>query len=284
MRHLILSCVLFISSFTFASSDYTDHLIHYYENSEETKSISERVSSYHFIIVPGLFDSVKRYITKHDYEDYVRWFETHNISHEILHLQTQCDPETNHETIKTAIENSPNQKKVFLLAHSYGGILSFSTLLAYPHLRDKVIGLITMQTPYYGSRLADRLKEGTFTNWLSHATFRILGGDCNGFMQFGREHRSQWLQEHEAGIREILSKISVFQLVTQYDDSYLFYFGWLTEKSDGLVEIDSQRLSFGNYGTMQGWHHTDTIVRDNARAHLNRQRLLEAILQILIKH
>lgn len=76
----------------------------------------------------------------------------------------QAAVETNAQQLKDYIEELfwGTGKRVVLLGHSKGGVDAAAALSIYwDELRDKVLGLVAVQSPYGGSPIAsDMLREG----------------------------------------------------------------------------------------------------------------------------
>ena len=241
---------------------------------------------YHVVIVPGLFDSIKRpfYSITRDYADYKTWFKKHRVSYEILSVHSQRAPTANHYLIKKAIEHS--DKKVVIIAHSYGGLFSTSTLLQYPALQKKLAGLITMQTPFYGSKIVEKLKN----NWILAAGARLffwaLAGSWEGFAQLSETASKLRLDQHRVDITMLTRNVPTFHLATK-DDVFSAHriLGIDIENGhDGLVETDSQYLRFGHssYALLNGWSHTDTMIANNKKPDQSRHALLAAMLHTVL--
>lgn len=77
-----------------------------------------------------------------------------------MFLTLQAAVETNAQTLKGTIErlHADAQKKVIIVGHSKGGLDSAAALtLFYSDLKDKVAGLVFVQSPYGGTPLASDL-------------------------------------------------------------------------------------------------------------------------------
>ncbi|KAL3701513.1 hypothetical protein R1sor_019535 [Riccia sorocarpa] len=86
--------------------------------------------------------------------DTKKYFSRLGLSCHIAHIPTETAVETNARELKVFIEELfwGTGKRVVLLGHSKGGVDSAAALSMYwPELKDKVVGLVLVQSPYGGS-------------------------------------------------------------------------------------------------------------------------------------
>lgn len=288
IKILSFSLICFLSATPLlASKNKTEIFAELYHNPQEKQSLIKRLQSQHVIIVPGLFDSFAKpfYSWRGDYKEYKDFFERHAISYEILHTYSQREVEENHQILLDAIKKAPEQKSIFILAHSFGGLISLSTLLKHKEVYPRIAAIMTMQTPYYGSLIADYFYHGKLAYALACSTFALTGGSVKGFVQFHRDLRVRWLEENKAELIELTKKIPLLQIATisDYLQFPFVFHHFSNEDSDGLLETSTQYFTFGSssYAILKGWTHEDTIKGNNGREHLKREHLLLAALNIL---
>ncbi len=285
MKKIILCLTLFLSSHPAQTAyDKTEDFKNKYESSFKNEGIVHNVKNIHFLIVPGLFDSLKRpfYGMTGDYFDYVEWFQNHNITYEILEPYSQRGTDANHSIIHDAIERS--SKNVFIIGHSYGGLFTITTLIKYPQLIKKVAAFVSMQTPYYGSHIVEKAMSSGITRSLMEFFFeRLVSGTKEAFLELNPEFRKKYLQEEEHNLIQLTQKIPILSIATKEEGTLLQH---ITQRDfDGLVETSSQCLNMGESScvVLEGWNHTDTI---NAslfeKTHVNRKRLLETMIEITL--
>lgn len=278
------------TSSLYSEVNFTDEFKTYYENPASTLASHQIIKKVHVIFTPGLLDSAKRWaLGDHytDYKDYIEWIKKQGGSAEILHLFSQRAPHENYHIIKKAIKKHSHNKPVFLVGHSYGGLYALTTLLEHPHLKRYVVGLATMQTPFYGSKIAESFDNSSFLSFFSrNIAFPVFNGTEEGFHALTYKHRQQWMEDHKESVEKLSKEIPIFNLTTKYTGyrnvfaglSYLLY---KHEVSDGLVELSSQRLRCKKtrYAFLDEWSHIDTIGDGwGGKTSKDRIRLFEAMI------
>ncbi|KAL3688722.1 hypothetical protein R1sor_015031 [Riccia sorocarpa] len=103
-----------------------------------------------YVLVPGLFSNHGPLY----FVDTKKYFSRLGLSCHIARIPTETAVETNARELKVFIEELfwGTGKRVVLLGHSKGGVDSAAALSMYwPELKDKVVGLVLVQSPYGGS-------------------------------------------------------------------------------------------------------------------------------------
>ncbi|KAG0602627.1 hypothetical protein M758_10G028400 [Ceratodon purpureus] len=125
-------------------------------------SSTEEMRAHSYLLVPGLFcNSYPTY-----FREILAYFKDIGLECEFAHINTEGAVKSNATAVKDIIAAQYEQfgKKVVLLGHSKGGTDAAAACAMYwTELKDKVRGLIMLQSPYGGTPLAaDLLKEGQF--------------------------------------------------------------------------------------------------------------------------
>ncbi len=104
-------------------------------------------------------------------------------------------------------------KKVILVTHSKGGLDTLHALLDAPELWGKVIGWVALQSPFYGSPLADSTSSP-----VDGALLQALGGgDAQALRDLKVQTRAKYMQDHKGEIRKLTRSIPVIAAYTVYE-------------------------------------------------------------------
>jgi pimeloyl-ACP methyl ester carboxylesterase len=105
-------------------------------------------------------------------------------------------------------------KKVILVTHSKGGLDTLHALVGAPALAKKVIGWVALQSPFYGSPLAD----STFAP-VNEVLLAALGGNGQSVEDLEVETRVAYMHEHRSEIKRLMRRIPVIAGYTVYEST-----------------------------------------------------------------
>lgn len=143
--------------------DETELFYSIFEGLKNQHTCNEQMLAHSYLLVPGLFcNSYPTY-----FREILEYFkDTLGVQCEFAHINTEGAVKTNATDIKDIIVAQYEQfgKTVVLLGHSKGGTDAAAACAMYwTELKDKVRGLIMLQSPYGGTPLAaDLLSGGQF--------------------------------------------------------------------------------------------------------------------------
>ena len=112
---------------------------------------SAEAKSYRYLFIPGFMWDLIPGVHKPN----MRAFAAMGLDAELVPVDSIGTMAKNAEIVAAAIARS--ERPVVLIAHSKGGLDAMAALARFPQLKDKVAGLVAIQTPYFGSAAADLL-------------------------------------------------------------------------------------------------------------------------------
>lgn len=180
-------------------------------------------------------------------------------------VDTDMGVEYNAKIVRdTIMKYAAQGKQVVLIGHSKGGLDSEAALALYPETRDHVRALVTIQSPYGGSPIADDLLEHPELKAVLSAGVEALGGDPACGIDLTYEARQKFLAKHPMppGIPTVCmasnrcSPFSPLFTTAEYmKDRYHI-------PSDGLVSPKDAFIPGSRTVTLQGVDHLDSTVSE----------------------
>lgn len=182
------------------------------------------------VLAPGFFHEWFE-----GYMDPVRdWLSSHSIDHSTVLSRSHMPSAVNAEMI--AKEISSAQKKVLLIAHSRGGVEVLEALIRFPELQSKVFGVIFIQSPFYGTWVADLFSPASkgvehidswdkfllHTRLLPAALKEKLYGVWQATKSLTAERRQEWMRQNESKIRELLDNSPAITM-TSHDPRFFSF-------------------------------------------------------------
>ncbi len=178
---------------------------------------------------------------------------------------------------------------ICLIGHSKGGLDSLDCLLrAGPELRAKIIGLMSFQSPFYGSPVADLVSANAPTIGLG-AAFRALGGNIQSLEDLRTVDRSGYMARHDPTIAALIAERRHLAFATWEEPSWQVPAGSMANRymlrkygrNDRLVTVDSAVLPYGRYAVTDAIGHGGfSILPDRIGRHA-RAAFHQALLVLL---
>jgi hypothetical protein len=155
-------------------------------------------------------------------------------------------------------------KQVVLIGHSKGGCDSEAALAMYPEIDKDVRGLVTIQTPYGGSPMADDLDEIPGLEQVVGPALDVLGGTKESCLELKYEERKKFLAKYPMpkGIPTVCmasNKQSVFSPLFTTSEYMKQRYG---VQNDGLVAVDDAFIPGSKTVTLQGLDHLDSTMSE----------------------
>lgn len=218
------------------------------------------------------------------------WLKANRIDYARVPVKTQSRIEVNAAIIIRAIEAS--DKPVILVGHSKGGLDILEALLVDPDLLDsKVRGVISLQTPFYGSPVADYVLSDTVLDGILTSVLETYGGSDKSLKNLTIQERAPYMAQHKKAIAGLISRVPYISLATwkdSVDGVWDTRFKVIRDemaaygiKNDGLVPLDNALLPGSLQIKLEGGDHTTTI-RENDQEPCDRAKLLQALLAIIL--
>lgn len=178
-------------------------------------------------------------------------------------VDTDMGVEHNAAIVRDAVlEAAKSGKKVVLIGHSKGGLDSAAALSMYPEIRDSVRALVTIQSPYGGSPMAQDLLDNPLVRFGLGGAVEALGGSIQAGEDLTYDSRQKFLAEHPmpAGIPTVSMASTSFN-----PTSPLFAFQEYMQqrygvKSDGLVLPQDAFIPGSKSVTLHGLDHLDSTM------------------------
>jgi alpha-beta hydrolase superfamily lysophospholipase len=192
------------------------------------------------------------------------WLRTEGARAEVVTVPTSAPVAANARRISEAILSEP--EPCLLVAHSKGGLESLAALLL-PGVAERCAGFIAIQSPFFGSPVADALM-GTpglhgVARWLAH-TLRVGEGD--GLADLTTPSRANWMCQNAEEIAALTRSLPVLCLAGRLDRAtargpdrrYLPLVYWVERHgggpNDGLVPVESALLPGARHLVLNASH------------------------------
>ena len=179
-------------------------------------------------------------------------------------LDTAQGVRHNARTVRDAVlAASKTGKQVVLIGHSKGGLDSAAALALYPELKDKTRALITIQSPYGGSPMADDIIENPVLKQLGTSIVKdIFHGSTRSGLDLRYGARQKFLAAHPlpAGIPVISmasSQLSPLSPLFSTEEYLRQRYGLA---SDGLVAPVDAMVPGSRTVTLEGLDHGDATL------------------------
>ncbi len=210
------------------------------------------------LLVPGFFHEWFK-----GYMDPIRdWLSSHSIEHSTAAIRSDQSSASNADQIALQIQAA--QKPILIVAHSRGGVDVLECLIRHPHLRSKVYGLVFIQSPFFGTWLADFFSGRSvrskppdpWDRFLLHSRLlpqslrQKLFGIWQSTKSLTAVHRQAWMKENALEIEKLFGSIPGLTVITQ-DQSFFklrifTFFRMIMQKkgiiSDGVVPERSMQI------------------------------------------
>jgi pimeloyl-ACP methyl ester carboxylesterase len=178
-------------------------------------------------------------------------------------VDTDMGVEHNAAIVRDAVlEAAKSGKQVVLIGHSKGGLDSAAALALYPELKEHVRALVTIQSPYGGSPMAQDLLDNPLVRYGLGGAVEALGGSIQAGEDLTYDSRQKFLAEHPlpAGIPAVCMASTLMN-----PTSPLFAFQEYMKQrygieSDGLVVPQDAFIPGSKAVTLHGLDHLDSTL------------------------
>ena len=196
------------------------------------------------------------------FDDHEQWLLEEGLDYEKIVLESESSPKDNADFINEVIDEIKGD--IILFTHSKGGIDTFMALAKRPDLLKRVTGIITVQTPFHGSTVAQGFNNNILTRAAGGWLFKFLGGSEEGMESLTVNKSKIRMEEYEERFQHITSTVPVINFGSFKKNT----FGWDTPleflrdasdiaigKNDGVVPLSSAFLSDAYKVTESGVDH-----------------------------
>jgi pimeloyl-ACP methyl ester carboxylesterase len=277
-------------------------MLHHYYSDGKAFDVSTRaiLDAHHIVFIPGFFSSVvlrvgkgplMKYLPFGDYfDEHLRWMKAQSLKITRAAIHSEDTPQHNAHRVAKIIERS--QKPVILFAHSKGGIDALEMLIRYPSLRSKVAGVIAIQTPFWGTPVADYIFGKRTLRFISRATLNLLGGTELSLRSLTEAERQNYFHKHQDEIAAITANIP-FLVFTSWKNPQ----GWRIDTplkpirdllfrhgfpNDGLIPHGNMHLPGAQFIALGGIDHMVPVMY-SPLLRFSRVRFLQTLLTMMAK-
>lgn len=166
-----------------------------------SNGIHKLPNTFVYLLIPGLFSNHSPLY----FVDTKKYFSKLGLTCHIARIHSEASVETNALELKNYIEELywGCGKRVLLLGHSKGGVDAAAAISKYwSDLKEKVAGLVVIQSPYGGSPIAsDILREGQIADAETRRIMeliicKIVKGDIRSLDDLTYDKRRDFLAKH----------------------------------------------------------------------------------------
>ncbi|WP_375761291.1 esterase/lipase family protein [Corallococcus exercitus] len=176
-------------------------------------------------------------------------------------VDTDMGVEHNAAIVRQAVlEASKNGKQVVLIGHSKGGLDSAAALSMYPELKEHVRALVTIQSPYGGSPMAQDLLDNPLVRYGVGGAVEALGGSIQAGEDLTYDSRKEFLKKHPmpAGIPTVSMASTTANPTSPLFAMQEYMHQRYGVKSDGLVLPQDAFIPGSKSVTLSGLDHLDS--------------------------
>ncbi len=242
------------------------------------KADSLQLRGQRVLVAYGLLGDVANRLGVDYMRTQVRWLrDTMGADVTVMRLPTSAPVAENARRVAEAILADP--RPAWLIAHSKGGLDTLEALLD-PAVAARTIALIALQSPFFGSPVADAILRRDPVHVLARGAAWLVGaGSGRGLVDLTMRTRGAWMTAHEAEIAAFVARSPVVCLAGVMDDTappgpdrrFRPLAQWIERNghgpNDGLVTVTSALLpgarhliiTAGHRGTVSPGRNRDPI-------------------------
>lgn len=215
------------------------------------------------------------------------WFAAQGADVSVVRLQTAEAVSANAARLRAVLLADP--RPALIVAHSKGGLEALAALLD-PAARDRCTGFLAMQSPFYGSPVADAVLAAKPMEAATGGLARLLRiGSGEGVKDLTTGARRLWMAAAAEPIARLLAAVPVACLATELKEGsargrerlHLAAAQWMEWRghgpNDGLVPVSSALIPGARHLVLPG-SHIATVSRGPGR---DPVALMRAGLEIL---
>ncbi|MDC0254816.1 hypothetical protein OAK75_07955 [Bacteriovoracales bacterium] len=237
---------------------------------------------YKILLIPGVLSESffkesnqklkVNFIVGEIFNDHEEFLKSHKMDYKKLVLESEQSPQFNSFEIEKAILKS--KKKLILFSHSKGGLDTLMAIKRNPALLKKIKGWVTVQTPFYGSSVAEFFMKFKVSSRITKWLFELLGGNIHGLTSLTSTVRENFMnkKENQQLIKKILKNIKLINFTSHRPNTpgwdsplelFRNYASFKKGKNDGVVHLKSGRLQGADYIIEKNVDHLLTVVNCN---------------------
>lgn len=192
------------------------------------------------------------------------WLRAQGAEVDVVRLPTAAPIARNAERLREVLLAEP--APVLLIAHSKGGLEALAALLD-PAAAARCTGFVALQSPFFGSPIADMLTRARPLDAAATGLARLLRiGSGEGIRDLTTARRAAWMEAQAQPIAALVARLPVVCLATALpargllgrDRLYGMAARWMARRgawpSDGLVPVASALLPGARHLLREGSH------------------------------
>ncbi len=259
----------------------------------DVASLVAKLKKYHVVFVPGFMTNnplqyqwfAKPFVqTGSNFADQMAWLTSQGVENHRPVLNTETTPDINAKVLEADIAKI--QKPVLLITHSKGGVDSLHMLLSNKAMRSKIAGWLALQTPFFGTPVADEVVGNGLYRTVCFPLINAVGGTQNTILGLTTSASERFLADNAAEIETIVREIPTLSFLSTkpnlkgFDTSFELTRNWMDSigvVSDGLIPETSARLPETDFVKFVGLDHGN-IVAQHGRLNFARVPFTAALL------
>jgi hypothetical protein len=198
----------------------------------------------------------------------------------VVPLATAAPVVDNAARLGAVLRSDP--RPAVVIAHSKGGLDTLAALMD-PAARERCAAFIAIQSPFYGSPIADLLAAARPLRVTLSGSLRLLrGGSGQGLRDLTTAARHAWMRENALELAMLVERIPIVCCATAVseetigpDRRYLALARWMERQgygpNDGMVPVASALLP-GAQHVILGGGHRGTVSKGRGRDPIGRLR------------
>jgi pimeloyl-ACP methyl ester carboxylesterase len=194
-----------------------------------------------------------------------RWLrEAMGAEVSVVRLPTSAPVGENAKKLRASLALDP--RPAFVIGHSKGGLEALEALLDEA-AAARARGLITLQSPFLGSPVADAVLRTDPVHGLARGAAWFVGaGSGGGLVDLTMSRRAIWMQAHQAAIASLVARLPVVCVAAVMDDrappgpdrNFRPLARWIEQRghgpNDGLVSVASALLPGARHMVVTAGH------------------------------
>lgn len=246
-------------------------------NPNHDKVLKEKLKDVTVVLLPGILsetaiDGSKQplnfsLIVGDYFKDTMNWLDSLGINNKRIIVESEDTVDKNSKHIAKELKKIKGE--LLVLSHSKGGVEFLNVLLENSDIRKRTKGWVAMQTPFYGAYIADFFADTTIINIGTRWVFSFFGGSIDGLKSLSPRVQVEFQKKNEGSIKDTLKGINFLQYVTYIEnefgpesplESVRDLISLKKGRNDGLVEVSTAYIPFGDYIIEDGVDHLATVL------------------------
>lgn len=233
------------------------------------------------------------------FRDNMELLDRYSIPNKRIVVESEDPVKENARFIKEELDKIKGP--LLIISHSKGGLEFLEVLVNHPEVSERVVGWVTMQSPFRGSVLADYFISGKVKRTIIGWAFYILGGDIGGMSSVGTVERLEYMKANVSKIKDIFNKVNFLQFISYIDEqkgresllelSRNFIYKRVG-RNDGMVDIQSAILKDQDHVIVSDVDHLITVLDQdrldlykdgNKSWEFDRDKHFRAVIQLILE-